>query len=314
MKKIIFAAVAVCMVVALTACSTAVTATSASAPAASSAAAATAAASVSSAASANQTASASSAKKYNFGFSVPSLQFTYFVAMKTAIEAKFPNDPNARINVKVYDAGNNQEKQNKDVEDMISAGVDGIILVPITVEGAIPAIKYANEQKVNVITVDRAVTNQSGVSVLGFVGSDHHQMGIQAGGLLIDALKQKFPDAAKWNVVEIQGTPGSSAAIDRGKGMDETMAKESKIKVVSSLDGEFDTTKATSVAEDVLTAHPDLNAFICHNDMMAEGCYQALANANKLGKVVVIGIDGQEIHCAEDSGRQYYGHSDSIPG
>jgi ribose transport system substrate-binding protein len=118
-------------------------------------------------------------------------------------------------------------------------------------------------------------------------------MGVQAAELLIAALEKKFPDAEKWNVVEIEGTPGSSAAIDRGRGINDVLGADDRINLIASLNGEFATTTATSIAEDVLTANPDLNGFICHNDMMAEGCYQALVNADKLGDVVIIGIDGQ---------------------
>jgi ABC-type sugar transport system substrate-binding protein len=62
--------------------------------------------------SASQTASASeepAAKKYQFGLSVPSLEFTFFAAMKTAVEKKFPTGGN--IEVTVYNGENNQEKQ-----------------------------------------------------------------------------------------------------------------------------------------------------------------------------------------------------------
>jgi ribose transport system substrate-binding protein len=233
---------------------------------------------------------AAAAESYNFGLSLPSLEFTFFATMKTAVEKQYPTD---RIQITVYNAENNQEKQNKDIEDMISKGVDGIVLIPITVEGAVPAIKYANEKDVPVITVDRAVTPETGVETVSFVGSDHYPMGVQAAEMLIQALEEKFPDAEKWNVVELEGTPGASAAIERGSGIKDTIAAEPRINLVSSLNGEFSTTTATSVAEDVLTANPDLHGFICQNDMMAEGCYQALVNANRLGEIVIIGIDGQ---------------------
>ena len=283
MKKALSILLVIALLVAMSAC-----AAPAAQPSASQSASASETTSVSQTPSASET---PAAKKYQFGLSVPSLEFTFFAAMKTAVEKKFP--AGGDIEVTVYNGENNQEKQNKDVEDMISKGLNGIVLIPITVEGAIPAIKYANEKKVPVITVDRQVTAETGVETVSFVGSDHYPMGVQAAEMLIKALNEKFPSAAKWNVVELEGTPGSSAAIQRGKGMNDTMAKEPKINIISSLNGEFSTTTATSIAEDVLTANPDLNAFICHNDMMAEGCYQALVNANKLGKVIIIGIDGQ---------------------
>ena len=227
---------------------------------------------------------------YEFGLSVPSLEFTFFAAMKTAMEDTFPKDG---VDVTVYNGENNQEKQNKDIEDMITKGLDGIVLIPITVEGAVPAVKYANDQGVPVITVDRAITPDTGVETVSFVGSDHYPMGVQAGEQLIAALEAKFPDAETWDVVELEGTPGSSAAIDRGRGINDVLGKDDRINLISSLNGEFATTTATSIAEDVLTANPDLHGFVCHNDMMAEGVYQALINANKLGDVVIIGIDGQ---------------------
>lgn len=273
MKKIILVVLAVCMIFAFAACSDQASSGQGEDSTAQ-----------------NDKSSEEGAKTYHFGLSVPSLEFTFFAAMKTAMEKEFPRD---NIEVIVYNGENNQEKQNKDIEDMISKGLDGIVLIPITVEGAVPAIKYANDNNVPVITVDRAVTPDTGAVTVSFVGSDHYPMGLQAGEMLIQALEEKFPDAEQWNVVELEGTPGSSAAIDRGRGINDAIAEDSRVKVIAALNGEFATTTATSIAEDVLTANPDLNAFVCHNDMMAEGCYQALINANRLGEIVVIGIDGQ---------------------
>ena len=227
---------------------------------------------------------------YEIGVSVPSLEFTFFAAMKAACDAAYPTD---EVVVTVYDGENNQEKQNKDVEDMITKGVDGIVLIPNTVEGAVPAIKYANEMNVPVLTVDREVTPEAGVDVIGFVGSDHVPMGISAAEQLIAGLKEKFPDVETYNVVEIEGTQGASATILRGQGIHEVLEKDPSINIIGSFDGDFSTTEATSIAEDMLTAHPDLHGFICHNDMEAEGCYQALVNANRKGEIVIVGIDGQ---------------------
>jgi len=227
---------------------------------------------------------------YKIGISIPSAEMTFFATMQTEIENAFPTD---RIEATVYDAENSQEKQNKDVEDMITMGYDGIVLIPITVEGAAPAIAYANEKGIPVITADRQVTPDLGVEVIGFVGSDHVPMGRGAGELLVEALEAKFPDAEKWNVIEIEGTQGSSAQIDRGKGIHEIIDANDRVNVIASLDGDFLTTNALSIAEDSLIANPDLHGFICHNDNMADGVYQALVNANRVGDVVIIGIDGQ---------------------
>lgn len=241
------------------------------------------------AASSQTSVAAESEESYKIGVSVPSMEYTFFAQMETAINDMYPKDG---VEVTVYDGENNQEKQNKDVEDIVTMGYDGIVLIPITVEGAVPAISYANEHDVPVITVDREVTADAGVDVIGFVGADHVDMGKQAGTLLVDTLEKMFPDAPTWNVIELEGTQGASATLKRGEGIHEVLDANDRVNVMASMDGNFSTTEALSIAEDMLTAHSDLNAFICHNDDMAMGCYQALVNANKVGQVAIIGIDG----------------------
>ncbi len=229
--------------------------------------------------------------KYKVGVSLPSMEFTFFATMKTDLEDAFPTD---EVEVTVYDGENNQEKQNKDVEDMITLGYDGIVLIPITVEGAIPAIEYANSKNVPVITVDRQVTADAGVDVIGFVGSDHKPMGVGSAELLIAALEEKFPDEDQWNIIEIEGTQGASATLLRGEGIHEVIDANDKINLIASYDGDFSTNNALAIAEDALTANSDLHGIICHNDDEARGAYQALVNANRVGDVVITGIDGQK--------------------
>ncbi len=229
------------------------------------------------------------AKELEIGVSVPSMEYTFFAQMETELKNEYPKDG---VNVTLYDGENNQEKQNKDVEDMITMGYDGIVLIPITVEGAAPAIAYANEKDVPVITVDREVTEEAGVNVIGFVGAEHVGMGEQSAELLISALEEMYPDEETWNVIEIEGTQGSSSAILRGEGIHNVLDEDERVNIIASLDGNYSTTEALSIAEDSLIANEDLHGFICHNDDMAMGCYQALVNANRVGEVAITGLDG----------------------
>jgi ABC-type sugar transport system substrate-binding protein len=233
--------------------------------------------------------SVASSSEYKIGVSIPSAEYTFFAAMDEAIKTAYPTD---RADVTVFDAQNNQQKQNQDIEDMITQKYNGIVLIPITVEGAVPAIQYANLQNVPVITVDRLVTPDTGAKVIGSVSGNHRDMGIQTATMLIAAMEKMFPDIPTYNVVELMGTQGSAPAILREEGIRSVFTKNPKIKYIS-LDANFETTKALSVAEDQLTANPNIHGFVCHSDMIAEGAYQALVNMNKVGKVSITGIDGQ---------------------
>ena len=46
--------------------------------------------------------------------------------------------------------------------------------------------------------------------------------------------------------------------------------------------------------ENILQAHPDVDAVFCGNDAMASGAYQALVAAGKSEQVKVFGFDGAE--------------------
>lgn len=229
------------------------------------------------------------AKDYVIGASVPSLEFTYFAKMKEIWEDR---GEELGIEAPLYNAENNQAKQVKDIEDMVIKQVDAIVLIPITTHGTIPAVKFANEHGVPVFTVDREIVSDE-VDIVAHIGTNHVRIGEKAAELLLEGLKEKYPDAEKWNVVEIEGTPGASATIDRGQGIHNVLEAESKVNLVSSLNGEFKTTVARNVAENVLTANRDLHGVICHNDMMAMGVLSAAKALGRSDELVIMGIDGQ---------------------
>lgn len=55
---------------------------------------------------------------------------------------------------------------------------------------------------------------------------------------------------------------------------------------------DWDRIKALDVATNVLQRNPDIKAFYCANDTMAMGVAQAVTNAGKKGKILVVGTDG----------------------
>ena len=68
--------------------------------------------------------------------------------------------------------------------------------------------------------------------------------------------------------------------------------KHSQIKLVASQPADWDRIKALDVATNVLQRNPNIKAIYCANDTMAMGVAQAVANAGKTGKVLVVGTDG----------------------
>jgi D-allose transport system substrate-binding protein len=64
------------------------------------------------------------------------------------------------------------------------------------------------------------------------------------------------------------------------------------LKIVASLPGDWDRQKAANIANDTMTANPDLIGIFCANDTMALGAVESIYGAGKGGKIVIIGVDG----------------------
>ena len=61
---------------------------------------------------------------------------------------------------------------------------------------------------------------------------------------------------------------------------------------MASQPADWDRIKALDVATNVLQRNPNVKAIYCANDTMAMGVAQAVANAGKTGKVLVVGTEG----------------------
>jgi ribose transport system substrate-binding protein len=221
-------------------------------------------------------------KKIVIGMTVPGLQFPFFVTMKAEADAYA-----AKLGVKLLfiDAENSSDKQMAAVETFVSQKVDGILISPMTTDSLVPAIEAASAAGIPVATVDRKADTDK---VLLHVGADNVAGGRAAAKYIIDKLK------GKGSVIELEGTPGSSAAIDRKKGFDEVMSA-SKVKILVSQTAEFDRAKGQSVMENLMQAYPKFDAVFGANDEMIIGAIEAMSGAGiDLKTKVTIGFDATD--------------------
>ncbi len=198
------------------------------------------------------------------GLSLPSLQFPFFVTMKNDAEQEA-----AKLGVKIVfvDAQNQSAKQASDVEGFIAQKVDGILISPMTTDSLVPAIEEAVKAGIPVATVDRKANTDQ---VLVHVGADNVEGGRAAGRYVV----QKLGD--KGSVIELEGTPGSSPAIDRKKGFDEVV-NASNVKILVSQAADFDRAKANTTMENLMQAYPSFDAVFGANDEMIIGAIEAMS-------------------------------------
>ncbi|MCB8839119.1 galactofuranose ABC transporter, galactofuranose-binding protein YtfQ [Aurantimonas sp. VKM B-3413] len=194
------------------------------------------------------------------------------------------------IDLKFADAQQKQENQIKAVRSFIAQGVDAILLAPVVATGWDQVLGEAKDAEIPVVLLDRTVDAPDDL-YLTAVTSDLVHEGNVAGQWLVDAVGDK-----QCNVVELQGTTGSSPAIDRKKGFEEAISGHDNVKIVRSQTGDFTRTKGKEVMESFLKAEnggKDICALYAHNDDMAVGAIQAIKEAGlKPGSdILVVSID-----------------------
>ncbi len=212
-------------------------------------------------------------------FSVPNLGFPFFVHMQNEF-----NSAGEKLGVTVenYDGQNQTTKQTSDVEAMIIGGVDGIVISPLDSVAMAPAVRQAVEAGIPVITVDRAV---EGVDVLGHVGADN----VKGGEAQADLITKLFPDGAR--IVNLQGQPGASPAIDRNAGLHNILdGMSDKYEIVAEQTANFAREEGASVTEAILAgldSPPDV--IVAANDDMALGAMQVVQEQGL--DIAIIGFD-----------------------
>ena len=237
--------------------------------------------------------------------SVPSLGFPFFVHMMKELK-----DEAQKLGVKTVesDGQNSAPKQTADVEAAVVQGVGGIVISPLDVNAMAPAIKTAIDNGVPVVTIDRRVAGVEGI--LAHVGADNVKGGEAQGQWLLET----YPNGAK--IINLQGQPGASPAIDRNKGLHNVIDQhKDKYQVVAEQTANFARDQGLSVTESLLAgmaSPPDV--IVAANDDMALGALEAVKARNLQGKIKVIGFDALPEALAAIRDGQLAGTVEQFPG
>lgn len=213
------------------------------------------------------------------GFSQATQQSPFYVALSDAARQTAESDGNEFY---FADANGDVTKQNNDVQDLITRGINVLVINPVDPKGIAPSLAAADAAGIEVVTVDRPV--ESGAAA--FVGRDNKAMGEIVGQAAVSALG---PEGGK--IIEIQGDAGGAVARDRHDGFAAAVADQPNITVIAGPYSDYIRSNAVTAMQDLLQAHPDLKAVYAQNDDMALGALQVLQENNRTD-VLVFGVDG----------------------
>ncbi len=170
------------------------------------------------------------------------------------------------------------------VESELVKRPDALVLVPMNAKALIPKIREANRMGIPVVTADTRA-EEGLADVVTFVGLDERLSYKGMAEFVVEHLE------GKGKVAILEGFRGSSTAEERLVGMHEVLDATPGIEIVASISAEWDREKGLKATEDILQAHPDVDAILASNDEMALGAIQAVNSAGKRGQVVVVGDD-----------------------
>ena len=226
------------------------------------------------------TVSANALAKDTIALVVSTLNNPFFVSMKDGAQKEADK---LGYNLVVLDSQNNPAKELANVQDLTVRGTKLLLINPTDSDAVGNAVKMANKANIPVITLDRLANSGT---VVSHVASDNRFGGKMAG----DFIAKKLGNDAK--VIQLEGIAGASAARERGEGFKQSMDKH-KFQLLASQPADFDRTKGLNVMQNLLTAHPNVQAVFAQNDEMALGALRALQTAGKTD-VLVVGFDGTD--------------------
>lgn len=223
--------------------------------------------------------------RYRIVLSQPDLEIPYRVTGADRAKAWAAQHPG--IALLILDGQRNSATQMNGIEDAITRGADAIVMSPNDSSALAPVGADVQRAHIPLIVFDRRL-NVPADQIAAFIGADNIGMGRIAAREIIRAAGEHGV------VIEIEGTPGASATVDRKSGFEAEMKLHPAITVVSYV-GNYRTADAVNVMEDAIVAHPDAIAIFAHNDSMALGAVQVLEEHGK--KLPAVGMDGGRAGC-----------------
>jgi galactofuranose transport system substrate-binding protein len=188
----------------------------------------------------------------------------------------------------VFNAADNKpEAQIAAVHSFINQGVDAIVIAAVVTTGWDDVLKEAKSAKIPVILEDRTIDANASL-YKGWVGDDFEKEGETAGAWAAKTFGDK-----PTNMVVLEGTTGSSPAIDRATGFNKAIAG-TQIKTLDSQTGNFTRADGKTVMEGFLQKYgKSINLLFAQNDDMGLGALDAIKAAGLVpGKdISIVTID-----------------------
>ena len=219
-------------------------------------------------------------KGYTFGYIAYDMKdiWNEYSAKAFAYAASQVDEP---IETIILDSRNSLEESVTAMESLILQEVDGISIFPISTEQGAQLVKMANEAGIPVTVENFAMDIEEPGDYLAAVAALYDDIGYAA----IEFIAETYPGA---RVFYAAGQRGAGVYEKYQEGIDRALADFSgKVDLVATLHGDWQTDKAYNITTDLIASGAEFDVIFANNDLMAQGCYQALEDAGKSGIPII---------------------------
>ncbi|MER7896475.1 sugar ABC transporter substrate-binding protein [Streptomyces sp. NPDC096046] len=207
----------------------------------------------------------------------------FFVKMKEGAE-KAAKEHGAELSTAAGKFDGDNAGQVTALENMVAAGVKGILITPSDSKAIVPAIEKAKAKGVLVIALDTPTDPQSAVDAL--FATDNLKAGELIGQYAKAAMKGKSAKIAALDLA-----PGVSVGVQRHDGFLKGFGATDK-DVACAQDTGGDQSKGQTAMENCLQKEPGINVVYTINEPAALGAYTALKAKGREKDVLIVSVDG----------------------
>lgn len=187
--------------------------------------------------------------------------------------------------------------ENEQMSRLVSSGVDAIIASAVSVDASVPAFQQAADADIPIICYNTCINDDDAEELVdAYILGDPFEFGRLIGDEAADYFEAEGLDAPR---IAITNCEAFEVCITRREGFEEALgARLPDYEIVANQEATT-VDEALPVAEQILTANPELDAFWGESGGATLGAVRAVQSRDATGDVVVFGSDITEELAAE---------------